>query len=179
MSKNEIVKSSVKPEEFIKQKIFIIRGQKVLLGQDLAELYQVPVKVLIQGMKRNQDRFPEDFVFQLNNEEFESLKSQIVTSKIGRGGQRYLPYAFTEHGVAMLSSVLNSTIAVQMNIFIIRAFIKMRESLDNYHDLAIKIGEIELNQLSDHGLLSEVYEVVKQLLEQPLEPKEKIGFRSK
>ncbi len=178
MSKNTKAVTT-RPEELIEQKIFIIRGQKVMLDKDLAELYGVLTKNLNKAVKRNLLRFPNDFMFQLTKEESESLRFQIGTSKIGRGGQGYLSYVFTEHGVAMLSSVLNSDRAVQMNIFIIRAFIKMRQSLDNYHDLAIKIGEIELNQLTDHGVLCEVYKVVKQLLEQPIEPKEKIGFRPK
>jgi hypothetical protein len=179
MSKNNIVKSSVKPEEVIQQKIFIIRGQKVMLDKDLAELYEVLTKNLNKAVKRNLSRFPIDFMFQLTKEEFEDLRFQIGTSSSEYGGSRYLPYVFTEHGVAMLSSVLNSERAVQMNIFIIRAFIKMRQSLDNYKDLAMKIAEIEQRQLNDHGMLNEVYAAVKQLLQQKLEPKEKIGFRQK
>ena len=166
----------IKSEEIIKQKIFIIRGQKVLLDKDLAELYGVLTKNLNKAVKRNSTRFPSDFIFQLTKEELVNLKFQFGTSSSSYGGLRYLPYVFTEHGVAMLSSVLNSERAVQMNIFIIRAFIKMRESLDNYRDLAIKIGEIEVSHLSDHGVLNEVYTAVKHLLEQPVEPKEKIGF---
>ena len=177
MSKNNIVKSSVKPEEVIKQKIFIIRGQKVMLDKDLAELYETPTGNLNRAIKRNINRFPCDFMFQLSKEEFENLICQIGISSSEYGGSRHLPYVFTEHGVAMLSSVLNSERAVQMNVFIIRAFIKMRESLDNYHDLAIKIGEIERNQIAYSDLLSEVYDVVKHLLKQPIEPKEPIGFR--
>src|SRR5438105_493629 len=113
--------------EFIGRRIYLIRGQKVMLSADLAELYQVEPRALIQAVKRNQERFPDDFMFQLTLNEAASLKSQIVISKIGRGGRRHLPYAFTELGVSMLSSVLKSDRAVQMNIFIMRAFVKLRE----------------------------------------------------
>src|SRR5208283_4086939 len=104
------------PIERIQNFIFLIRGEKVLLAQQLAELYGVPVKVLIQAVKRNQERFPDDFAFQLTRQELAHLRSQIVTSNIGHGGRRYVPYAFTEQGVAMLSSVLRSKRAVQVNV---------------------------------------------------------------
>ncbi len=178
-TKDTSVDTDVATEEAIQEKIFIIRGQKVMLDKDLAELYGVLTKNLNKAVKRNLTRFPTDFMFQLTVEEFRNLRFQFGTSSLEHGGLRYLPYVFTEHGVAMLSSVLNSERAVQMNIFIIRAFIKMRESLDNYKDLSIKIGEIEKNQLTDHGVLSEVYTAVKHLIEQPLKPKEQIGFRPK
>ena len=152
-------------EDSIKYKIFIIRGHKVMLDSDLAEIYQISTKVLIQAIKRNILRFPADFMFQLSSGEYENLRSQTVTSSLVHGGRRYLPYAFTEHGIAMLSSVLNSEIAVQMNIFIIRAFIKMRESLETYKDLALKIDKIEIAQLQDHAMLKNVHAVVRQLLE--------------
>jgi phage regulator Rha-like protein len=163
-------------EEIIKQRIFIIRGHKVMIDTDLAELYEIKTKDFNRSVKRNLERFPNDFMFQLSIEESKSLRFQIGTSKIGRGGRRYLPYVFTEHGVAMLSSVLNSKQAIQMNIFIIRAFIKMRESLDKYKDLAVKIGEIELQQREDHIILKDVYDVVKFLTDEPIKPKEKLGF---
>src|ERR1700730_9806367 len=123
------------PVELVERRIYLIRGQKVMLDADLAELYQVETKTLNRQVKRNADRFPEDFMFQLTAEEAESLRYQIGTSNEGRGGRRYLPYAFTEHGVAMLSSVLKSPRAVQMNILIIRAFVKLRELLANHKDL--------------------------------------------
>jgi hypothetical protein len=124
------------PVEIIERKIYLIRGCKVMLDSDLAELYQVPTKVLNQAVRRNFDRFPSDFMFQLNEEELEGLRSQIVTSKVGRGGRRYTPYAFTEHGVAMLSSVLSSKRAVALNILIIRAFVRLREYLATHKDLS-------------------------------------------
>lgn len=180
MDKNKDIKVEVEQtEEVIKQRIFIIRGQKVMMDNDLAGLYGVATKVFNQAVKRNLERFPEDFMFQLSDNEEENLRSQFVTSSLDHGGRRYLPYVFTEHGVAMLSSVLNSQRAIQMNIFIIRAFIKMRENLDNYKDLAIKIGEIEVVQIHDHHMLSNVHEVLKHLLNPPEKPKRRVGFNEK
>ena len=122
--------------------IYLIRGQKVMLDEDLASLYQVPTKALVQALKRNISRFPIDFMFQLTSEEHSSLRSQIVTSK-GRTGRRYAPYAFTEQGVAMLSSALNSERAVQVNIEIIRAFVRLREIISSHENLAVKLAEVE------------------------------------
>jgi ORF6N domain len=140
------------PVEIIERRIYLIRGQKVMLDADLAELYQVPTKALNQAVRRNSDRFPEDFTFQLTDEETDSLRSQVATSNVGRGGRRYLPYAFTELGVAMLSSVLNSERAVQMNILIMRAFVKLRELLATDKDLARKIEKLEATQ-KDHAVM--------------------------
>jgi hypothetical protein len=134
------------PVETITRRIYLIRGHKVMLDADLAELYQVETRALIQAVKRNNTRFPEDFMFQLTKEEDESLRSQIVISNEGRGGRRYMPYAFTEHGVAMLSSVLRSERAVQMNIIIVRAFVRMRELLATHKDLAENIERLEASQ---------------------------------
>lgn len=156
--------------------IFIIRDQKVMIDSDLAELYGVSTKRFNEQVKRNLDRFPEDFLFQLTEIEYENLRSQFATSSLGYGGRRYLPYVFTEHGVAMLSAILSSKQAILMSIFIVRAFIKMRESLDSHRELAIKIGEIEIRQLQDHSMIKNVHEVVKHLLHKPDIPKNKIGF---
>ena len=135
------------PVELIERRIYVIRGQKVMLDSDLAELYQVETFNLNKAVKRNCDRFPEDFMFQLSSEEAKLLTFQFGMSKPeGRGGRRTLPYAFTEHGVAMLSSVLNSRRAVQMNILIIRAFVKLRELLATHKELARKIDQIEAAQ---------------------------------
>lgn len=163
-------------QNVVEHKIYIIRGQRVMVDFDLAKLYGVETKVLLQSVRRNLGRFPEDFAFQLTRGEFSNLRSQIVTSKIGRGGNRYLPYVFTEHGVAMLSAVLKSERAVQMSIFIVRAFIKMREMLATHADLAQKIEEIERKQKEHGDQLSSVYSVVKQLINPPEGPKKKIGF---
>jgi|HubBroStandDraft_6_1064221.scaffolds.fasta_scaffold589788_1 hypothetical protein len=123
----------------IETRIFMIRGQKVIVDSDLADLYRVPTKVFNQGVKRNLERFPKDFMFRLTGKEIEILRSQIVTSSWG--GRRSLPYAFTEQGVAMLSSVLNSQRAVQVNIAIMRAFVKFREILTTHRELAEKIED--------------------------------------
>lgn len=143
---------------------------------DLAKLYSVETRILVQSVKRNLVRFPEDFTFQLTREEFANLRSQIVISSLGHGGSRYLPYVFTEHGVAMLASVLRSQRAAQMSIFIVRAFIKMREMLATHADLALKIAEIERKQKEHGDQLSAVYSVVKRLMDPPEGPKKKIGF---
>ena len=129
------------PIQKIAPAIFVLRGQKVILSQDLAALYGVTVGALIQAVKRNPYRFPKDFVFQLTAEEFRNLKSQIVISSWG--GRRHLPYAFTEQGVAMLSSVLNGQRAVKVNIAIMRAFVKLRETLETNRELAQKFAELE------------------------------------
>ena len=131
--------AAVRPMESL---IRIIRGQKIILDTDLAALYQVETRTLNQAVRRNMDRFPEDFMFQLTVEEAESLRSQIVISNVGRGGRRSLPYAFTEHGVVMLSSVLRSPRAAQMNIFVARAFVRLRELIAGNKDLAVRIREV-------------------------------------
>ena len=131
------------PQERIESKIFLIRGQNVMIDADLAKLYGVQTKVLIQAVNRNLERFPGDFMFQLTKEEDELLRSQIVTSKQGRGGRRYLPYAFTENGVAMLSSVLRSKQAVQVNIEIMRTFTRLRQFIAPHKELEKKIAKME------------------------------------
>ena len=128
----------------IERAILLLRGHKVLLDADLAALYEVPTKVLLQAVKRNLDRFPQDFMFQLSANEFEALRSQSVTSKNpGRGGRRYAPYAFTEQGVAMLSSVLNSRRAIAVNIEVMRAFVRLRELIASNKELAAKLDQLE------------------------------------
>ena len=132
---------AVIPVERIAGRIYLIRGEKVMLDSDLAELYGVPTSRLNEQLKRNRSRFPEDFAFQLKHEEFEALMSQIAISNTGRGGRRKLPWVFTEHGVAMLSSVLRSKKAAQINIEIIRAFVRLREILATHRDLARKVEQ--------------------------------------
>jgi hypothetical protein len=127
----------------ISSKILTLRGQQVMLDRDLAELYQVTLKRLNEQVKRNDDRFPHDFMFQLRKEEYENLRSQFATSNKGRGGRRYMPYAFTEEGIYMLATVLNSKVAVQTNISIIRTFKKLREFSKHYNALAKQIMEVE------------------------------------
>lgn len=165
------------PVAVIERRIYLIRGQKVMLDSDLAGLYEVPTKRLNEAVKRNAKRFPTDFMFQLTAEEAESLRSQIATSNIGRGGRRYLPYAFTELGVAMLSSVLNSERAVQMNILVMRAFVGLRELLATHKDLARKMEELERRQRDQAVEIGAVYNLVKRLVKRAREPRHRpIGF---
>ncbi|MFQ6081941.1 MAG: ORF6N domain-containing protein [Candidatus Aminicenantia bacterium] len=132
--------------ELVEKKIYLIRSHKVMLDSDLAELYGVETRVLLQSVKRNISRFPSDFMFQLTVDEFNNLRSQIVTSK-SRGGRRYRPYVFTEQGVAMLSSVLRSERAIQVNIQIMRTFVKLRKILASHKELARKLEELELDNI--------------------------------
>ena len=164
-------------EELIERKIFLLRGQKVMLSIHLAKLYGVQVKVLMQAVKRNIDRFPEDFMFQLTSEEFEILKSQFVTSSWG-GIRRAHPYAFTEQGVAMLSSVLHSKKAAQVNIAIMRAFVKLRQILFHHKELAYKLEELE-RKISGHDEdIRNIFEAIRQLMAPPEKPKRRIGFHA-
>ena len=166
------------PREAITSKIYLIRGIKVMLDKDLAALYCVENRILIQAVKRNIERFPPDFMFQLSKEEFDSLRSQIVISK-GKGGRRYPPYVFTEQGVAMLSSVINSKIAIQVNIQIMRAFTKLREMLSTHKDLARKIADLE-KHLKDHDEhIQTIFEAIHQLMAPPEKSRKKIGFTVK
>ena len=163
------------PVERIEQSILLIRGQKVMLDRDLAELYGVETRSLIQAVKRNVERFPIDFMFQLTHGEFDSLRSQIVISK-GKGGRRYPPYAFTEQGVAMLSSVLRSKRAVQVNVEIMRAFVRLRQMLASHTELARKLAALE-SKYDDQFAV--VFEAIRQLMAPPARPRRRIGFKAK
>lgn len=168
---------SIVPVERIQNRILLIRGEKVMLDSDLAALYEVQTKVLIQAVKRHIDRFPDDFMFQLTKEEFGFLRSQVVTSKAsGRGGRRYPPYAFTEHGVSMLSSVLNSPRAIQVNIQIVRTFTKLRKMLASHADLERRIARLEKKYDAQFKI---VFDAIRELMVPP-EPKNKtqIGYLS-
>ncbi len=147
----------------IRSKIYIIRGKQVMIDKDLAELYQVENRVLNQAVKRNSDRFPDDFMFQLTKEEYENLISQIVISSSEHGGVRKMPYAFTEEGVYMLSSVLRSPVAAQTSIAIVRTFTKLREFSLHYNALAKKI--IELERKNDKQF-KEVFKILDGLMEE-------------
>ena len=163
-------------KEGIEQKIFIIRGQRVMLSPHLAELYGVEVKKLIQAYKRNIERFPDDFAFPLTNKEFMILKSQFVTSSWG-GVRRARPYAFTEQGVAMLSSVLRSRKAIQVNIAIIRVFVRLRRILSTHKELAHKLSELERKIEKHDGEIQTIFDAIRRLMEPPAEkPKRRIGF---
>ena len=160
------------PVEMIERKIYLIRGDKVLLDGDLAELYGVEVKHLKRQVRRNLTRFPEDFMFELRKEEYDSLRSHFGTLKRGEH-IKYLPYAFTEQGVAMLSSVLNSERAIHVNIAIMRAFVKLREMLATHKDLARKLNEMENKYDAQFKV---VFDAIRQLMTPPEPKKRKIGF---
>ena len=163
------------PIELIASKIYLIRNVKVMLDRDLAELYGVETKVLKQAVRRNIDRFPTDFMFELTKNEYQSLRSQIVTLKRGQHS-KYAPFAFTEHGVLMLSSVLNSERAIQANIQIMRTFTKLREALLDNKDLRKELEE--LKQLTEDRFRV-VFETLDQLLTIESKPKKKIGYTVK
>jgi len=169
-------KVSIVPVESIAQRIFVIRGHKVMLSPDLAELYGVEPRALVQAVKRNIDRFPEDFMFQLSKEEFANLKSQIVTSSWG-GLRRATPYAFTEQGVAMLSSVLRSKRAIRINVAIMRTFVKLREMLSTHKELAQKLAELEQKIGVHDEAIRSVVQAIRQLMAPSPEKKRRpIGF---
>jgi hypothetical protein len=168
-----VSKQSIIPVDRIEKVILLVRGQKVMLDADLAGLYGVETKVLVQAVKRNLERFPEDFMFQLSREEFDILRSQIVTSS-DWGGRRYPPYAFTEQGVAMLSSVLRSQRAVQVNIEIMRAFIRLRQMLASHAELARKLDALEKKY---DAQFKDVFEAIRQLMAPPEPKRRAIGFR--
>ena len=165
--------------------IHLIRGQKIMLDADLATLYAVPTKRLNEAVKRNTKRFPATFMFQLTSEEAESLRSQNATSNKGRGGSRYLPYAFTEHGVVMLSSVLNSDRAIQMSILVVNAFVRMRELITANKDLATRIDRLERGHQQTGSVIEVLVEDIDRLAHEveqmkaiPHKPNRRIGFSS-
>ena len=161
--------------EVIATRIYELRGRKVMLDEDLAKLYGVKTKRLIEQVIRNKKRFPSDFMYQLDMQEVANLRSQIATSSWG--GRRYLPYVFTEHGVAMLSSVLNSERAIQVNILIMRAFTKLRDILLTHKELAVKIETLEKKYDEHDQTIKAIFEAIKQLLEPSQVKKRKtIGF---
>lgn len=163
-------------EEKVEKRIYLIRGKKVMLDSDLAELYGVTTGALIQAVKRNAERFPEDFMYFLTREEFNALISQSVISKTGRGGRTKLPHAFTEQGVAMLSGVLHSKRAVQVNIAIMRTFVKLRQLISTHRELAHKLDQLERRvEKHDHEIHA-VFEAIRKLLEPSVRPKRRIGF---
>lgn len=164
------------PLERIASSILVVRGEKVMLDADLAMLYDVPTKALNQAVKRNLKRFPADFMFQLTREEVETLnRSQFVTGSQKHRDPRYPPYAFTEHGVAMLSSVLNSERAIEVNILIMRAFGRLREMVASHKDLARKLDALEEKYDAQFRV---VFDAIRQLMEPPKTKKRSIGFRT-
>ncbi len=164
-------------EEFIADKIYKIRDSKVLLDFDLAALYGVETSTLKRQVRRNIDRFPDDFMFELSKEEFENLRTQNVISRWG--GHRYLPMAFTEQGVAMLSGILRSSTAIQINIQIMRVFVKMRNLITRYEELLKKVEALEANALDQNEHIIKIYEVIKELIEPAYKNRKPIGYRIK
>jgi len=164
------------PVENIVNKIYVFRGVKVMLDRDLAELYHVETRILNQAVKRNIIRFPADFMFQLDKEEFENWKSQIVISNSDKKGLRHLPYVFTEHGILMLSNVLSSERAINVSIQIIRAFSKLRQMLSDHEDIRKKIESMEKKFDSQFKI---VFDAIRELITEELKPERKIGFERK
>ncbi len=176
MVKKKSSAAGLVPQETIESRILLIRGKKVMLDRTLAKLYGVPTKSLNLAVKRNMSRFPEDFMFQLSKKEDESLRFQFETSK--RGGRRYLPYAFTEHGILMLSSVLNSERAIQVNIAIMRVFVKLKEMISAHKELMHKLGELERKVEEHDEEICSIFDAIRRLMEPPPEkPKRRIGFQ--
>jgi hypothetical protein len=168
------------PVERIERSIFLIRGLKVMLDADLAELYGVKTKALKQAVRRNIERFPKDFMFELNPDEHSNLRSQIVTSSLAQwGGTRYKPMAFTEQGVAMLSSILRTKRGIQVNIAIMRVFVRLREMMATHKELAFKLIELEERLEGHDEQIQNIFEAIRQLMTPPEPARKKIGFEAK
>jgi len=168
--------NGVMPIERIEQAIYLIRGQRVMLDNDLAEIYGVPTKRLKEQVRRNSDRFPRDFMFPLTLQEIMNLRSQFATSSSGWGGTRYLPMAFTEHGAIMLANVLNSPRAVRASIAVVRAFVRIRETLSLHKELAVKLNELERKIANHDENIRTLFEAIRQLMTPPEKPPRRIGF---
>ena len=173
-----MTEESLVPGERITSVIWLLRGHKVMLDADLAVLYGVETRTLNQAVQRNLERFPSDFMFQLTTEEFVRLRSQIVISKPGRGGRRTPPYAFTEQGVAMLSSVLRSERAIEVNVEIMRAFVRLRHLQLTNDDLGRKLAELERKFDRHDAQFQGVFQAIRELMDPPKRKKRPIGFRS-
>lgn len=179
-------KALVITDETVISKIYLIRGKKVMMDRDLAEMYGVETRILNQAVKRNEKRFPEDFMFQLTDKELIEWKSQVRISSKEKMGLRKLPLVFTEQGVAMLSSVLNSETAIEVNIGIIRVFTRMREMLFTHKDILLKLEQLEKQVLKQDGQVKKheremqmIFTALKELLNPKTEPMRKIGFKHK
>ena len=165
-------------EQKILNRIYVVRGQKIMLDEDLAEMYKVETKRLNEQVKRNQKRFPRDFMFTLTEKEYENLKSQFATSSWG--GRRKLPNAFTEQGIAMLSSILNSDVAIAVNIRIIRVFTKLREYALTHKEILLQLAKLEKEVKGNSKDIENIFMVLKELIEKqskPVQPRNTIGFR--
>lgn len=161
----------------VERRIFVIRDRQVMLDEDLADLYGVETKRLVEQVKRNLERFPDDFMFQLDDRETAALRSQIATSNKGRGGRRYAPYVFTEQGVAMLSSVLRSKGAISVNIEIMRAFVELRRTATSYAAIEARLSQIEQRIEKHDEQLGQIFSALRQLIAPTPKPKHPIGFR--
>jgi phage regulator Rha-like protein len=164
-------------DEAIMNKIFVIRGQKVMIDRDLAELYEVETKRLKEAVRRNFNRFPKDFMFEMNKREFGNWRTQNATSKEDKQGLRYAPFCFTEQGVTMLSCVLSSVRAIEVNIQIIRIFTKMKEMLQTHKDILLQLQKIEKKLIAHDEDIQLIFEYLKKLLNPPQEPRQRIGFK--
>ena len=163
----------------VEQAILLIRGERVILDVDLARLYGVTTKRLNQQVRRNLERFPQDFMFQLSEEEYQNLRLQFATSSLGWGGRRYMPTAFTEHGAIMAANVLNSPCAVQASVFVVRAFVRLRNALAQHKELAAKLNELEGKVEKHDGQIVTLIQAIRQLMASPPAPPRKpIGFRT-
>jgi len=171
------MQEDIVPEHLITNKIYLIRNQKVMVDSDLSELYGIETKALNQQVKRNLERFPDDFMFQLTKEEFENLKSQIVTSRWG--GRRTMPYVFTEHGVLMLSSVLSSKRAIAVNINIMRVYTKIKDLLSTHKDILLKMEELEKKVTGQDERIEIVFDYLRQFVNDKESPRVKIGYNRK
>lgn len=175
MSKKQESDLTVTPET-IESMVRVVRGQRVMLDSDLAKLYGVTTKRLNEQVSRNRERFPDDFAYQLTRQEVNALRSQFATSKTGRGGQRYLPWAFTEHGVAMLSSVLRSPTAVRVNIEIMRTFVRLRRLMATPGELVEQLTRLAETVKLHDSQIQAIVQVLSKMMDRPEEPKRRIGF---
>lgn len=164
--------------ELVINKIYLIRGQKVMLDRDLAELYAVETRRLNEQVKRNEKRFPKNFMFRLSKKEWHSISSQIAMSSLKHRGKSYLPFAFTEHGILMLANVLKSKRAIEMSVHIIEVFIKMRQMLLTHKDILLQLEKMA-RKINDHDKeIQVIFQYLKQLLNSPEQPRKRIGFRT-
>lgn len=172
-------KSIVIPDEVVISKIYLIRGQKVMIDRDLAELYGVETRVLKQAVRRNIERFPEDFMFEMNKDEFGQWREENITALEDKQGLRYAPFCFTEQGVTMLSCVLNSRRAIEVNIQVIRIFTRLREMVLTHKDILLKLEQLERKVMQQDGDIQLIFKYLKELLNPKTEPMRRIGYKRK
>lgn len=178
MDTKQQVTNTVLPDEVVMQQIYLIRGHKVMLDRDLALLYGYEPKRMNEQVKRNQERFPASFMFQLTAEEVKNLRSQFATANVAVKS-RTLPYAFTEHGVLMLASVLKSEVAIKASVHIIEVFVKMREMMLTHKDILVKLEQLEKNQATQDVNIKQLYQYIQMLMNEKQKPRPQIGFKVK